>query len=100
MSDDSRRPDEPGHIARFVNGVTLGRWPLLTLGLATIVLGVYLADEADPEGTRAFVLAVGAVLVGAGVVLVAWNHHDPTRRDPRLRTRSADRRRVSSEPTE
>lgn len=93
-------PRRVNAIARFINDLHLGRWPLLTIGLTMLCLGVYLADPADPSDARAFVFAVGALLCGAGVVLVAWSHHDPTRRDPTRRRWTDDVDDVPSDPTE
>jgi hypothetical protein len=60
---------------------------LLASGL-TLLLAVDLTS--DDGISRPIVLAVGCVCVGSGIVLVSWGHHDPTRRDPRTRTRATD----------
>jgi hypothetical protein len=49
----------------------LSRWPLLLLGLIIIAVGVGLADAADPSDARALLLGIGAVCVGAGIVLIS-----------------------------
>lgn len=69
----------------------LTRWPLLLSGM-TLLTAADLTSRsptADPW-IPATLMAVGCVQVGAGMVLVAWGHRDPTRRDPSMRTRASD----------
>lgn len=68
----------------------LSRYPLLVLGLAVLAFAAEFADPSDTEGIRALLLGIGGVCVGAGIVLVAWGHRDPTRMDPSARTRASD----------
>jgi hypothetical protein len=49
----------------------LSRWPLLLLGLIIIAVGVGLADAGDPSDARSLLLGIGAVCVGAGIVLIS-----------------------------
>lgn len=50
----------------------LGRWPLLLLGLCIIGAGVALSDgQGDASDARALLLGIGAVCVGAGIVLIS-----------------------------
>lgn len=53
------------------------RWPLLLLGLCLLGAAAALADETQRAAVQAVLLSLGAVLVGAGIVLVAWGHPDP-----------------------
>lgn len=56
----------------------LSRWPLLIVGLAVLTYGVLdLRDPSDPSDARAFVLAVGSLVLGAGLVLVVLDRPDP-----------------------
>lgn len=78
----------------------LRRWPLLAVGLAVITAGAALADRDNPSATRAFLLGVGAVIVGAALVLVVWKQPDPLPpRDPRARTRATDATEGESDAT-
>ena len=48
----------------------LARWPLLLVGLVICTYGVVeLAEAEDRSDARAFVLSLGAVLLGAGLAL-------------------------------
>jgi hypothetical protein len=47
------------------------KWPLLILGVTLLLAAIPLADPPDREGIRAFLLALGAVLIGAGLVLIS-----------------------------
>lgn len=54
----------------------LGRWPLLIAALAFIGLGMsFDVAAADTEETRAFLLALGAVTLGAWIALLAAAHY-------------------------
>lgn len=54
----------------------LAAWPLLIAGLAVLAFAVSLA-EPDPSDVRALLSGIGAVLVGAGIVMVTRNQRRP-----------------------
>ena len=59
----------------------LGRWPLLLAAVVCIAGGLsFDVAAADTEETRAFLLAIGAVLMGSWVALLAA--HDYAGREP------------------
>lgn len=56
----------------------LARWPLLLVGLTVLGFAVALfGDREDPSDARALLLGLGCVMVGAGIVLVAWGKPGP-----------------------
>lgn len=62
-----------------MKGPDLTRWPLLGTGLAVLYTATFLPDDAAGSSARSLMLGVGAMLTGAGVVLVSWGHADPLR---------------------
>lgn len=60
-----------------MKGPDLTRWPLLGTGLAVLGAAAYLPDSTAGTDVRSLLLGVGAMLTGAGVVLVSWGHADP-----------------------
>jgi hypothetical protein len=60
------------------------RWPLLIAGLLLVWWSVqFLADEGDRSDARALVLGLGALLMGAGLVLVVRGPPDRNDDDDR-----------------
>jgi hypothetical protein len=67
--DEDRREDRRQDRRPFWDA--LGRWPLLTVGVLLVGWAVqFLADAGDRSDARALVLGVGAMLMGAGLVLI------------------------------
>jgi hypothetical protein len=54
----------------------LGRWPLLLAAALCVIAAIrFEVSAGDTEEARSFLLAVGAVLIGAWVALLAsWGH--------------------------
>ena len=87
---------KPSSIADAARAVGADRWPLLLTGLGLILtVGATSPDTIDAHYARVSVLVIGAVMLGAGLVLVAWHYPRP---DEVLDTPPADREREPEVP--
>ena len=58
------------------------KWPLLLAGLTLVGWGVTsLVDESDTSDPRAFVLGIGAMLMGSGLALIILETNYSSRKD-------------------
>lgn len=61
----------------------LAAWPLLLVGVVVLGIGATLAYRSgDAADARAALMAVGAVLIGAGIVRVIVHHRHHDELDP------------------